>query len=82
MQQGQAWKSEAQSGLRDSAQLQQQRDMRNKQLVEAKKQQEMSSMGTGATTGAMIGAEYGSAGGPWGVVIGAGVGLIAGWALS
>ena len=78
----QQMKNEALLGKSQAAQLEQQRSVENRSLATAKKASEMSSMGTGAITGAIAGAQYGSAAGPWGTVIGAGIGLLAGYLLS
>lgn len=58
------------NGLRDSANREQEVEMANQNLKSARKQQTMSSIGTGAAIGAM-------AGGPIGGAIGAGVGFLA-----
>jgi uncharacterized membrane protein len=79
---GRQIKGEAMQGMAQDAKLDEQRSMTNKSLKEAKRQQE--TMGTigGATTGAMLGMQYGSALGPYGMAIGAVGGALAGWALS
>ena len=65
-------KQEAVQGLSTVARNDAQREMTNKSLEAAKKQSEMSAMGTGAAIGVMAGA------GP----IGIGIGLLAGYLLS
>ena len=79
---GRQFKGEAMQGLSDVANTDQQREMTNQSLKNAKKMQEKSTMASGAVTGAMIGAQYGSIGGVPGMAIGAGIGLLAGWELS
>lgn len=82
MQMSQNIKSNAMGGLRDAANLEQQRNNTNEQLRQAKKQAETSAMGSGAAMGAMLGAQYGTVGGPMGMAIGAGIGLLGGYLLS
>ncbi|GEK46564.1 hypothetical protein HPA02_08470 [Bisbaumannia pacifica] len=62
---------EAMQGLGDLANQQRQAEMQEEQMEQAKRQQTMSAVGTGAGIGMM-------AGGPWGAAIGAGIGLLAG----
>lgn len=62
-------KSEAIQGIAQTESAEQQRKQTNEQIKTAEKQGTLGAIGTGAATGAMIG-------GPWGALIGAGVGLI------
>ncbi|MGL5499349.1 MAG: bacteriocin [Aeromonas sobria] len=63
-------------GLRDAANREQEVEMANQSLKAARKQQTLSTIGTGASMGAMLGMA-GSVGGPVGGLIGAGVGFLA-----
>lgn len=84
IQSGRGMKGEALQGLSDVARNNEQREQTNQGLKDAKRSQEMSTMATGAVTGAMAasGAKAGMFAGPMGMAIGAGLGLLAGWALS
>lgn len=64
------------AGLRDAANREEEIESANKSLKAARKQQTMSTIGTGASMGAMLGMA-GSVGGPVGGLIGAGVGFLA-----
>ena len=64
------------AGLRDAANREQEIESANKSLKAARKQQTMSTIGTGASMGAMLGMT-GSLGGPLGALAGAGVGFLA-----
>lgn len=78
IQSGRTIKNEALQGLSQVARNDQQREMTNKGLKDAKRQQEISSTLGGAMTGAMLGSKVGTIGGPMGMALGA----LAGWALS
>ena len=69
--------TEALQGLGDLSNQQREAKRAEDQMDQAEKSQQMTAVGTGAATGAMVGAQYGSSMGPWGAVIGAGVGYIA-----
>lgn len=79
---GRSLKNDALGGMSESARNSEQRDNTNRGLKDAKRTQEVTSMASGAVSGAMIGAKVGSAAPGLGTVIGAGIGLLAGWALS
>ena len=64
------------AGLRDAANREQEIESANKSLKAARKQQTMSTIGTGASMGAVLGMA-GSLGGPLGALAGAGVGFLA-----
>ncbi|WP_270835504.1 bacteriocin [Aeromonas sp. QDB30] len=64
------------AGLRDAANREQEIESANKSLKAARKQQTMSTIGTGTSMGAMLGMA-GSLGGPLGALAGAGVGFLA-----
>ncbi len=78
IQYGRGMKGESLQGLSQVARNEEQREMTNKGLKQAKRQQET----TSAASGAVMGAQMGSAGGPWGMVAGAAIGALAGWSLS
>lgn len=78
IQQGQTVKSQALGGLQKSAQLEDNRNLTNKQFEEQHKSTKVS----GATAGAMTGAMYGmSKGAVVGGPAGAAIGLVAGYLL-
>lgn len=64
------------AGLRDAANREEELEAANKNLKTASKGQTLSTIGTGASMGAMLGMA-GSVGGPLGGLIGAGVGFLA-----
>jgi len=64
------------AGLRDAANREGEMEAANKGLKSARKAQTMSTIGTGASMGAMLGMA-GSLGGPLGALAGAGVGFLA-----
>lgn len=66
---GQQLKSEASQGLGYVEGLEQQQELQQEQLDIQSKNAKMSAVGAGAATGAMVA-------GPWGALIGAGVGFI------
>jgi len=74
MDMGRSTKSQATNSLNTLADMEQSREIANDQIDAQKKQSQMG----GATTGAMMGyVMAGSAGGPMGMAIGAGIGLLA-----
>lgn len=76
IQTSQRFSQEAQSGFASLADMEQRRNREEDALKQRNKQNKRTSISSGAGTGAAVG----SAWGPWGTVIGAGVGAIAGWA--
>lgn len=79
IQSGRNIRREAMQGLSDVARNNEQREQTNQSLKEAKRQQETVSSASGAVMGAQIGTQVMPG---WGTAIGAGLGLLAGWALS
>lgn len=71
--------SEALSGMSEVARADEERRRKNEALEQADKQMKTASTVGGATSGALIGAQYGSAAGPWGIAIGAIIGGAAGY---
>lgn len=69
-------KQAAMAGLKKAADLEQQRELANKQMKTNEKNQNLSMAASGAATGAMIGATFGSIGGPIGMVVGAAAGYL------
>ena len=64
------------AGLRDAANRESEMEATNKSLKTARKGQTLSTIGTGASMGAMLGMA-GSLGGHLGALVGAGVGFLA-----
>lgn len=62
-------------GLQRVADAETSRNITNRQIQQQNKNTKMSNIGTGAAIGAMA-AQGTAVGGPWGAVIGAGIGLL------
>ncbi|MEW5251061.1 hypothetical protein [Microbulbifer sp. 2201CG32-9] len=79
---GRGVKRDAMQGLEQVAQQERERDMRNDQLEMAEKQQKATNVSAGAGIGASMaaGAETGAFAGPMGMLYGAALGALAGWA--
>lgn len=74
---GQQQQQTAMNGFGKVADLETRRNQANEQLERQYENAEQQQKGTMTASGALIGATYGSSLGPWGAVIGAGVGYLA-----
>lgn len=77
---GEAYKQQAQATFGSLSSMEQSRNETNKKIKMADKAQQMQMAGMGAGIGAMaaMGAKTGTFAGPWGTLIGAGIGAAAG----
>ena len=76
LQQGNTTKQQAMGGIRQAAQLEQNRNQANDNIDRQEKSAKTSNVATGATMGWMAGAQAGSVTGPWGAVAGAAAGFL------
>lgn len=71
---GQTYRQQATALASQSDELKFRREQENQMMENAKKQRQAGLVATGA----VVGAEAGSGAGPWGAIIGAGIGFLAG----